>query len=327
MAEEAKHIVHGVSSDVKKTQRVKILRIWQFLTAISVILLVVSIATSGFRTSNSNALSEGQISDKIEKFVNENLLQGQATATVKNVKEINGIYLLSLDVNGQAFETYATKDGSLFFPQAIKTSVAVNEAGQEDSSGKSPDLVEVGNAPIKGVGDAPVTIIEFSDLSCPYCAAAAGKNQDAIDYLKSKDASWEAPLPRIFEDYVETGKVRFAFKYFPGHGTGENAMKLALCADEQGRFWEVHDVFFENQNLVEDAGALKELAAGIGVDREELEACYESGKYDSRLVSDGNEGRAAGVSGTPTFFINGKVVSGAQSFSVFKQMIEAELSG
>lgn len=129
MAEEAKHIVHGAVSDVKKTPRIKILRIWQLLTAIFAILLVASIATSGFRISRSNALSEGQISDKMEKFVNENLLQGQATATVKSIEELDGVYFLSLDVNGQSFETYATKDGSLFFPQAIKTGVAVNEAG------------------------------------------------------------------------------------------------------------------------------------------------------------------------------------------------------
>ncbi len=323
MPEEAKHIVHRVVSDVKKTPRVKILRIWQLLTAIFIILLVASIATSGFRISRSKALSEGQISDKMEKFVNENLVQGQATATVKSVEELDGVYFLSLDVNGQSFESYATKDGRLFFPQAI----SVNEAHLPPAAETSVPALEVGDAPVKGNDDAPITIVEFSDFSCPFCGAASGKTESAVEYMKSRDSSWEAPIPKIIEEYVDTGKARLVFKYFPGHGAGEDAMKVAWCADEQGKFWEVHDVFFENQNLIEDAEKLKELAVEAGVDRAKLEECYESGRYDGGLASDTNEGRAAGVSGTPTFFINGKVVSGAQSFSVFRQMIEAELSG
>ncbi len=328
MAEEAKHVIHNGDSGERRV-KVSVLRLWQFLTLALGILLLAGIATSGFKLNGSGGLSGEQVSKKAAGYINDNLLQGQATASVKDVKESNGLYLLKIDIGGQLLDVYATKDGVILFPQMINMDEVQGEGVPEGSVSETAASVklETGEAPVKGSKDAPVVIMEFSDLSCPFCGAAAGKNKEAIDYLRSRDSSWEAPLPRIFEDYVKAGKVRFAFKYFPGHGTGEGAMKLAWCADEQGLFWEVHDAFFENQDSIENVDRLKEIAVAAGVDRPKMEECYESGRYDSRLASDANEGRAAGVSGTPTFFINGVRVSGAQSFPALKQIIEAELSG
>ncbi len=308
---------------------VKVLRVWQFLTLAFAILFLVSMATSGFKLSGSGELSGEQVSKKTADFINGNLLQGQATALVKDVKEADGLYLLTIDIGGQPLESYVTKDGVLLFPQAINMGEALKEESQAGSEEgiPAPARLEVGEAPVKGREDAPVTVIEFSDFSCPFCGAASGKTASVVEYMKSREPSWEAPLPGIIEEYVETGKAKVVFKYFPGHGAGGEAMKLAWCADEQGMFWEVHDAFFENQGVIEDAEKLKEIAAEAGVDRAMLEECHESGRHDGRLASEADEGRAAGVSGTPAFFINGARVSGAQSFSVFKQMIEAELSG
>ncbi len=322
MEGEAENIVHHGDSGNNKKQ-IKILRVWQFLTAIFVVLFLVSILTSGFRVNAGKGLSVEEISVKTEKYINDNILRGQAIASVKDVKEASGLYLLTIEIGSQMLESYATKDGVLLLPQAIN----LNEAQDADApEGASASVkLEVGDAPVKGVEDAPLTIIEFSDLSCPFCGAAVGKNPDSIKYLKGRDPSWEAPLPGIIKNYVDTGKAKLVFKYFPGHGTGEGAMKLAWCSGEQGKFWEVHDAFFENQDAIEDAEKLKVLAAGAGIDRAKLEECYESGRYDGRLASEANEGRTAGVSGTPTFFINGKRVSGAQSFQAVKQVIEAEL--
>ena len=185
-------------------------------------------------------------------------------------------------------------------------------------------------APVLGKDTAPVTIIVFSDFSCPYCGAAAGGNEEVMQYLQSKYPDWTAPVPGIIKNYVDTGKAKLIFKYYPGHGTGEEAFKLALCANEQSKFWEVHDVFFANQDSIADIAALKDLTASAGVDLEELQACYDSKKYDDAPESDYMESKQAGVGGTPTFFIGNdedgyvKIV-GAQKYLVFEQAIEAEL--
>jgi len=196
----------------------------------------------------------------------------------------------------------------------------------QDDGGANINNVKVGNAPVKGSKDAKVTIIEFSDFSCPFCGAAAGENEEAIQYLMQRNPSWQAPLPGIMKNYVDTGKARIAFKYFPGHGTGEMAMKIALCANEQGRFWELHDLIFRNQKDIENAAKIKEFAKNAGVDAAKLESCLSSGKYDSRLDEDTSEGRAAGVSGTPAFFINGRLIEGAETYKTFQQIIDSELS-
>lgn len=188
--------------------------------------------------------------------------------------------------------------------------------------------VLVGNAPVKGSATAKVTIVEFSDPSCPFCAAANGDNQEVIDYLKTRDPSWVAPLPNIMRDYVDTGKVKIAFKYYPGHGKGIDAMKIMWCSEDQGKFWEVQDAMFAHQELMEasDVAGLKKLATDLGVNSASLDACLASGKYNSRLQSDAAEGAAAGLDGTPTFYVNGMPVGGAASYPSFKQVIDVELA-
>ena len=188
--------------------------------------------------------------------------------------------------------------------------------------------VAIGDAPVKGKADAKVTIIEFSDPSCPFCGAATGGNAQVVAYLQQRDSSWTAPVPGIMKDYVDTGKVKIAFKYFPGHGKGADAMKIMWCSNDQGKFWEVHDKMFANQDKMEagDTAGLKKLAVDAGVDSAKLESCLSSGKYDAKLQSDMAEGRSAGVSGTPAFIINGQMVVGAQSYTDMKQVIDAALA-
>jgi len=185
--------------------------------------------------------------------------------------------------------------------------------------------------PVLGNPNAPLTIIEFSDPSCPYCAAAAGQNQEVIHYLQSKDSTWIPPVPNIIKDYVATGKVKLIFKYFPGHGTGTEAMEIALCANEQNKFWQVSDLFFANQGSMGNVSQLGTIASSVsGVDSQKLKACYDSKKYESALQEDMQEGQKVGVSGTPGFFIGNdkdgyEAIIGAQSYPAFKQAIDAAL--
>ena len=186
--------------------------------------------------------------------------------------------------------------------------------------------------PVMGDAKAPLTIIEFSDPSCPFCGAAAGFNQEVIQYLQQKDATWIAPEPGIITDFVKTGKAKLIFKYYPGHGTGAEAMKLALCANEQSKFWEAHDIFFSNQDKMNDTAALEGLMGNIaGIDATKLKACYDAKKYDDALQADIDAGQAAGMQGTPSFYIGTekagyKAVVGAQSYKTLQATLNAALA-
>lgn len=179
---------------------------------------------------------------------------------------------------------------------------------------------------VMGQENSPITIIAYSDLSCPFCAASAGYNKEVIDYLKRGVPSWTPPEPGIIKNYVKTGKAKLVLRYFPGHGTGEEATKIMLCANEQGKFWELRDKIFENQKLVENVEKIKELAAGLGIDIGKINSCLANKKYDYKLAKDKKSGGAAGVQGTPAFFINGEKLEGAQPFSAFKEIIDKLLT-
>ena len=199
---------------------------------------------------------------------------------------------------------------------------------------------------VKGNKNAPLTIFVYSDPSCPYCAAAAG-NPTYGAYMKSRDPTWEAPIPGIIKNYVDTGKVKLVFRFFPGHGLGEESMKYMLCANEQGKFWELHDIVFNAQDdlnpLVQEGDMVKvnakldELAKSANIDTAKVAACLASNKYASKLTNDMTSGKNAklydisdktitGISGTPAFVINDKLVSGAVSFTVMKSIIDSELA-
>ncbi|MDD5431140.1 MAG: thioredoxin domain-containing protein [Candidatus Pacebacteria bacterium] len=183
------------------------------------------------------------------------------------------------------------------------------------------------NDAVMGNANAPVTVVLYSDPSCPFCAAAAGKNQEVIDYLKKGMPSWTPPVPGIIENYVKTGKARLVFRYFPGHGTGEEATKAMFCANEQGKFWELHDKVFENQNVIEDMTKIRGFAGSVGVNLTKLDACLASNKYAQKLQEDTSSGQAVGVDGTPAFYINGqKIEAGAQPFSELKTVIDKILA-
>lgn len=171
--------------------------------------------------------------------------------------------------------------------------------------------VKYDNAPVKGEKNAKVTIVEFSDFQCPYCGRF-----------------YEQTLPSIQKDYIDTGKVKLAFRHFPLdniHDYAIPAAEASECANEQGKFWEYHDEIFENQGLLNNE-VLSTWAKDIGLDVEKFDKCMKDGKYKSKVQKDMSEGSSYGVRGTPAFFINGKILVGAQPFAAFKQSIDAELS-
>jgi len=188
--------------------------------------------------------------------------------------------------------------------------------------------LSIGSSPVLGNENAPVTIYEFSDFSCPYCAAAVGYNLEITAQFKAQNPSWTAPIPGIIENYVSTGKAKLVFKYTSGHGAGTAAHKVAFALNDQNPdlFWKFHDLAFANQNDVGDLEKMKALAESIGADMPALNTYLDSNKATFLMQQDSQMSEANGVTGTPTFFINGKIVEGAVSYSTIKSIIDKELA-
>jgi protein-disulfide isomerase len=167
--------------------------------------------------------------------------------------------------------------------------------------------VKVDGAFAKGPKDAPVTIVEFSDFHCPFCRGAVATLNDVM---------------RQFP-----GKVRWVYRDFPIaslHPQAAKAAEAARCAGEQGKFWEYHDVLFESQQQTTLAD-FKRFADQLKLEPKGFAACLESGRYQAAVQLDIEDGVRLGISGTPTFFVNGRLLVGNQPVDNFKKIIEAEL--
>jgi protein-disulfide isomerase len=167
-------------------------------------------------------------------------------------------------------------------------------------------VVSAGKGATKGQPNAPIEMIEFSDFQCPYCQRA------------------HATIEQVLATYGD--RIKFVYRHYPvqGHAAAKPAAEASECAKEQGKFWPFHDRLFANPSKLSDAD-LKAHAAAIGLDTAAFNACVDSHKYRSVVEADTRDGEAVGVNGTPAFYINGRMVSGAQPFEVFKKLIDDEL--
>ncbi len=181
------------------------------------------------------------------------------------------------------------------------------------------------NADFNAAGDpnAPITITEFSDYQCPYCARFSEQTEQ-----------------QLIETYVATGKVYFIYRSF-GLFIGpesQAAAEAAYCAGDENKYWEFHDILFAN-HTGENVGdysdrKLQAFAGKVGLNMDAFNSCLNSGKYAERATQDGIDAQAAGINSTPSFLItyvvNGeprsKIIQGAQSFSAFQAEIEAALA-
>ena len=154
-------------------------------------------------------------------------------------------------------------------------------------AGFRPQTVNIGDSPYKGEADAPVTLIEYSDYDCPFCAR-----------------HFRDVMPILQEEYIDTGKVKFVMRENPLTSLHRNAMDAAmaaLCAKDQGKYWEMHDVLFANQKKL-DAANLKTYAADIGLDIGAFNECLDSKAKEKIVQADLASGAKLGMRGTPGFF-------------------------
>lgn len=195
-----------------------------------------------------------------------------------------------------------------------------------DSQQFGPQIIRnisLDDDPLKGNPNASITIVEFSDFQCPFCAKFH-----------------EDTLPQLEKNYLSTGKVNFVYRDFPIQSIHPNAIPAALaseCADDQGKFWEMHDLIFKNQGkwqgleILQSVSLFKTFAIELGLDANEFDLCIDSGKHLEEIRSDLNDGRNYGVTGTPGFFVGNEKIGftkliGAQPFSSFQKVIDSQLN-
>ena len=183
-----------------------------------------------------------------------------------------------------------------------------------------PMELSVAGAPALGEQDAVVTMIEFTDYQCPFCARHNAQTK-----------------PQLVKDYVETGKLRYVLREFPIESIHPHAMKAAeaaLCAGDQGKYWTMNALFFQNQRQLQPEQLMAH-AEGLELDMAVFKDCFESAKYAERVRNDLRDGMTAGVRGTPSFFLGLtdpddpskikaiKFLRGAQPYAAFKREIDS----
>jgi protein-disulfide isomerase len=166
------------------------------------------------------------------------------------------------------------------------------------------DLTATGQ--VQGPPDAPITLVEFSDYECPFCKAA------------------EPVLKQVLARYPT--QVKLVFKNFPldSHPKARPAAEAALCAGEQGKFWEMHAKLFEKAPQIAPE-QIASIAAEAGLDAKKLDECMQAKRFAAQIDADLAEGKKAGVAGTPAFYVNGVPISGGRTVDDFVKAINAEL--
>lgn len=210
--------------------------------------------------------------------------------------------------------------------EAIKSQLAQvlrllsQRPAQGGGSPAGPARASVADAPTLGRADAPVTIVEFSDYQCPFC-----------------QRFFATTLPALKQDYIDTGRLRYVFRDYPLdqlHPQARKAAEAAHCAGEQGKYWEMHDMLFQNQRALA-APQLAEHARALGVDGAKFDECLSSGRQAARVERSLADGAAAGVQGTPGFVVGktraggvveGTLIRGAQPLETFRRIIDQALA-
>jgi protein-disulfide isomerase len=178
-----------------------------------------------------------------------------------------------------------------------KTSITLKAPTVEVANGSRPPL---------GNPKATVKIIEFSDYECPYCK----KGEEAVK--------------QVMKEYGDRVQLYYRDYPLPFHKHARNASLMANCANAQGKFWEYHGKLFAMEELSTEK--MKAAAGEIGLDKAKFDKCFEDQEFKKAVDQDVTDAQNVGVTGTPTFFVNGRVLTGAQPFEAFKQVIDEELA-
>ena len=238
---------------------------------------------------NGKKVSGAQPIDNFKKVIDEELAKAQEL--VKNGTPADQVYakVIANGVTAPAPAPSAPNAPSAPAPAAIRK---VDVPADSPAKG--------------GKAGAKVTIVEWSDFQCPFCSRVV------------------PTLKQIEDTYGDNVKVVFRHQPLPFHNNAKIAAAASMAANEQGKFWQMHDKMFANQQAL-DRPSLERYAQEIGLDVGKFKAALDSNKFDAYIAADSAEGMRVGANGTPTFFINGRQVVGAQPIDAFKAVIDDEL--
>jgi protein-disulfide isomerase len=255
----------------------------------------------------------------IKKSTYNNMLKG-IVAAIAIATFLGGYAIGNFDNDSDSISADEIKE----MISEIEVKAPTPQPAQAPIQPSAPTLIQVSldDDPVKGDSNAPVTVVEFSDFQCPFCSRFA-----------------EQTLPALQENYIDTGKIKFVYRDMPLanlHPNAKTAHIAAECADEQGKFWEYHDVLFEKQNqwnrISLDAASenFKGYAAELGLNSASFDTCLSSKSIADEVNADLVEAGQYGATGTPTFFIGNEKdgfikLVGAQPFSAFQVIIDKQL--
>ncbi len=251
----------------------------------------------------------------VKKSTYNNMLKGLIAAVA-----------IAAFVGGFSVGTFDNSDSGLSGEELkeILSEIEIKTTAQQPGQPSAPQIIKVSidDDPFKGNEDAPVTIVEFSDFQCPFCSRF-----------------YEQTLPSIMENYVDTGKVKFVYRDLPLDSIHPNARPAhiaAECADEQGKFWEYHDILFDKQvewqrlSSSDLQSTLTLYATDLELQSASFEDCLESDSIADEVNKDSLDAARYGATGTPAFFIGNEKdgfikLSGAQPYPTFQAAIDAQL--
>ena len=283
--------------------------------------------STGVMNEGAAPLTEDELANRTIEYIREAFLNPQGLdGEFKSIEPLDEeLYVVNFtfgrgNMPQTQAQVYATSSGKLMQLVAVDITKPPETAAPTETPEPTEPAeptradVSIDGDQCLGSEDAPVTIIEFSDYQCSYC-----------------QRFWAQTLPEIKEEYIDTGKVKFVYRDFPlgFHANAQKAAESTECANDQEKFWEMHDKVFGGMSEWSGrdvANITKRYASELGLDEAEFASCLDSGKYTEEVQKDMQDGAKAGVTGTPAFFVNGIFVGGAQSFAAFKQIIDSELA-
>jgi len=271
------------------------------------------------QANNESQSSNEESKITISKSSYNNMLKG-IVAAIAIATFLGGYAVGTLDDDSDSLSADEIKE----IISAVQAKAPAPQPAQTPSQPSAPQTFQVSldDDPFKGDPNAPVTVVEFSDFQCPFCSRF-----------------FTQTLPALQENYIDTGKIKLVYKDLPLDNLHPNARPAhiaAECADEQGKFWDYHDVLFEKQsewNRLSSADLstqLTQYATSMGLNSASFESCLSSPSMADEVNADFLQAASYGATGTPTFFIgnekNGFIkLVGAQPYAAFQAAIDAQL--
>lgn len=313
---KTKNKKNSVKTNEEHNERVNGESFWMITSIILGVLFIAALIlglTGVLSSGKAGAeMSQGEAEAKANEYVNL-LSTPDAPLTIVNVEKENGLYKIDLSVQGQELAWYMSSNGELFIPDVFSMDDIRTIVGQQGEQPQQPPTqgeveVSLEDANILGSVESDVVMVEYSSATCPFCARY-----------------YEETFPQLRSEYVDTNEITYVYKHYIRNDVDVLAANAMECAGEQDSFFEFKDLVYTNQGVLGQQNVYSNWADELGLDVADFDACLSSMKYTEKANAETLEGQSNGVTGTPGFLVNSRLISGAQPLESFRTAINAEL--